>query len=107
MFMCVCVFFSEVIFNKCMVGKDYERPSFKEILDVLDPDLSPDFKQTSYYHNEFRKKQFNKSSGHHSRGGGGGKKLQESSSPLNENVEDILNSIKIVEPFIGNSDNYM
>ena len=87
-----------------MASKDYERPSFKEILDILDPDLSAEFKKSSYYHNDFRKKLFNKdnpSSHNHNRG----KKLVDVSGP--QNVNEILNSIKIVEPFIGNSDNYM
>lgn len=75
---------------------DYERASFKEILDILDPDLDPDFKQSSYYHNEFRLRLFNKSA----RSSIGRKKCDQS-------VGEILDSIKIVEPFIGNSDNYM
>lgn len=40
-----------------MVFEDYKRINFKEILDVLDPDLKCDFKKNSYYHNEFKKKQ--------------------------------------------------
>ena len=39
-----------------MLKEDYKRIGFKEILDILDPDLTNDFKQASYYHNEHRKK---------------------------------------------------
>jgi len=43
------------ILNKCLIKEDYKRLGFKEILDILDPDLPNDFKQTSYYHNQYRK----------------------------------------------------
>ena len=43
--------------NQCMIFEDHKRINFKEILDVLDPDLKCDFKQKSFYHNEFKKKQ--------------------------------------------------
>jgi hypothetical protein len=39
-----------------MLKEDYKRIGFKEILDIFDPDLTNDFKQTSYYHNEYKKK---------------------------------------------------
>lgn len=39
-----------------MLTEDFKRICFKEILDILDPDLTNDFKQNSYYHSEFRKK---------------------------------------------------
>jgi hypothetical protein len=39
-----------------MLKEDHKRICFKEILDILDPDLTNDFKQTSYYHNEYKKK---------------------------------------------------
>lgn len=42
--------------NKCLVTEDYKRLSFKEIIEILDPDLTCDFKQTSYYHNEYKNK---------------------------------------------------
>ena len=44
------------LMDKCLVREDFKRISFKEILDILDPDLANDFKQTSYYHNQFRNK---------------------------------------------------
>ena len=79
-----------------MITKEHDRASFKEILDILDPDLSAQFKQTSYYHNDFRTKICESS------------RKNSVSNPLaNNNVNEILASIKILEPFIGNSDNYM
>ncbi len=39
-----------------MIKEDYKRIGFKEILDILDPDLTSDFKQTSYYHNDFKRR---------------------------------------------------
>jgi hypothetical protein len=39
-----------------MMSEDYNRIGFKEILDILDPNLASDFKQSSYYHNEFKVK---------------------------------------------------
>lgn len=39
-----------------MIKEDYKRADFKDLLAFLDPDLTADFKQTSYYHNEFIKK---------------------------------------------------
>ena len=47
---------SFTLVNQCMMSEDYKRIGFKEILDILDPDLASDFKQTSYYHNEFKVK---------------------------------------------------
>jgi len=51
-------FFSQslMLLNKCLVTEDYKRISFKEIIEILDPDLTCDFKQTSYYHNEYKNK---------------------------------------------------
>lgn len=82
-----------------MIAKDNERASFKEILDILDPDLSADFKQSSYYHNDYKKKLFSRTTNANR------KKFDAQSSP--NDINEILDSIKIVEPFIGNSDNYM
>lgn len=45
-----------MLLNKCMQTEDYKRIGFKEIIEILDPDLTCDFKQTSYYHNEFKNK---------------------------------------------------
>ena len=39
-----------------MLSEEYKRPSFKEILGILEPDHESDFKQNSYYHNDFKKK---------------------------------------------------
>ena len=39
-----------------MQSEEYKRPSFKDILGVLEPDHDIDFKQSSYYHNDFKKK---------------------------------------------------
>lgn len=75
-----------------MITNDSERASFKDILDTLDPDLSVDFKQTSFYHNDYRKRLFNK---------------MNAKAIDNNNFDNILDAIKIVEPFIGDSDNYM
>ena len=39
-----------------MVIEDFKRISFKEVIEILDPELTCDFKQSSYYHNEFKSK---------------------------------------------------
>ena len=75
-----------------MVYEDFKRMGFKEILDILDPDLTCDFKASSFYHNEFRKKQ--------------ACKKQESS--VSEKKKADL--IKIADPQLkcgGEFDNYM
>lgn len=74
--------------------EDYKRLSFKEILDILDPDLTNDFKQTSYYHNEFKNKVIKKKAEKQ-------KQLESNEKTLND---PILN--KIADPS-GDSDNYM
>ena len=56
-----------------MISEEYKRISFKEILDILEPDLESDFKQNSYYHNDFNKKLIKKKL----------EKQQESSGVLN------------------------
>ena len=78
------------LFNKCLIREDFKRISFKEILDILDPDLTNDFKESSYYHNEFRKKI--------------NKKRQEQKLTLNDKLIDV-NIVK--EPSFGDLDNYM
>ena len=76
--------------------EDYKRLSFKEILDILDPDLKNDFKQTSYYHNEFKNKVIKKKAEKQ-------KQLESNEKTLN-GFDPILN--KIADPS-GDSDNYM
>ena len=39
-----------------MMFEDFNRISFKQILDTLDPELRGDFKKNSFYHNDFRLK---------------------------------------------------
>ncbi len=77
-----------------MIWEDYKRASFKEILEILDPDLTCDFKHTSFYHNEYVTKLLSK------------KKVQDSASQ-ESNLLSNQNKVKIAEPEIGNSDNYM
>ena len=43
-----------------MIMEDYKRISFKEIIEILEPDLSSDFKATSFFHNDFKKRQTKK-----------------------------------------------
>ena len=54
-------FSSVTLMEKCMKTKQFERTDFKGILDILEPDLTSQFKATSYYSNEFKakKKQMN------------------------------------------------
>lgn len=78
-----------------MITQEYERIDFKTILDILDPDLGVDFKQTSYYHNDFKNKLLRK-------------KLDDLNSVNNRStINTLFESIKILEPYVGDSDNYM
>lgn len=70
-----------------MITEDYKRICFKDILDILDPDLTCDFKQNSYYHTEFRKKCQKRK--------------------ISNNIVEKKIQITIAEPYIGDSDNYM
>lgn len=83
--------FSFTIFNKCMITEDYKRICFKEILDILDPDLTNDFKQMSYYHTEFRKKC----------------PKRKVSDNFGLSGEEKKIEIVIAEPCVGDLDNYM
>jgi hypothetical protein len=72
-----------------MITEDYKRISFKEIIEILDPDLTCDLKQTSYYHNDFKNKLV--------------KKKQQLFSP----VDNALNEIKKSDLNFCDFDNYM
>ena len=74
--------------NNCLIKEDYKRINFKEILEILDPDLTADFKQSSFYHNDFKDKLITR------------KNKSEVSTATTV-------SIQIREPDMGNSDNYM
>lgn len=74
-----------------MIVEDYKRINFKDILDILDPDLASDFKQTSYFHNDFKRKLAKR-------------KVDIS---IKQVANDHENEIKIADPCIGDSDNYM
>ena len=39
-----------------MIYEGFKRTSFKEILDILEPDLGCEFKVTSYFHNDYKRK---------------------------------------------------
>jgi hypothetical protein len=85
---------SFVLLEKCFIREEYKRANFKEILDIIDPDMTVDFKQSSFYHNEYKTKQLKK------------KQAYENEALHNKSI-DLLTSIQILEPMIGNSDNYM
>ena len=40
--------------NACMKRKPFERIDFPQILHLLEPDLTVDFKSRSYYNNEYQ-----------------------------------------------------
>jgi hypothetical protein len=87
----ILFFSSSTIFNKCTTIEDFKRISFKEIVDILDPDLEAEFKQTSFYHNDFKRKLIKK-------------KIDRCSTIARSNT--ITTSITIADPQID-SDNYM
>ncbi|CAF0885729.1 unnamed protein product [Brachionus calyciflorus] len=78
------------IFSKCMITEDFKRINFKDILDILDPDLTSDFKQASYYHTDFRKKP--------------SKRKHSECKQINE---DRKIEVVIAEPCADGIDNYM
>jgi hypothetical protein len=73
------------------VKEEYKRANFKEILDILDPDMTVDFKQNSFYHNDYKTRLMKK------------KNLETEKN----NSVDFLTSVHILDPIVGNSDNYM
>ena len=100
------------LMNKCLVKEDYKRIGFKEILDILDPELTSDFKQTSYYHNEFKKKLFKRKFESGAKQHESGHSSSSSTTSSSHTIEKSLRLfdptiVTINEPNIGDSDNYM
>jgi uncharacterized protein YecE (DUF72 family) len=46
--------------KNCMKRQPFERYNFSKILDLLDPDLTVEFKSRSYYNNEYQMRRLKK-----------------------------------------------
>jgi hypothetical protein len=44
------------IFDRCMLKEPIDRIEFRQILELLEPDLPSDFKSKSYFNNEYQSK---------------------------------------------------